>query len=258
MATSALYRFSGYAFWLRLAVIVGAVGALEFACRIGWIPMTILLPPSVMAASLAEILARGTYNRDMLVSFSNVAAAAVIAIVLGFLIGAILHALPKVRGAVEPLLASYYAVPTFMFYPVFIILFGVGSGAIIAIAVLLAIVAMITATLNGIDRIPPVLGKTARMLRMGPVERAWKISLPAALPYLFTGMKLSVAYAFIGVIASEFILSGAGIGYAIAYAYNNFNNRDMYALMLLIILAVTVINAGLDAVDRRLQSRLRR
>lgn len=258
MATSLLYRFSGYAFWLRLAVIVGALAALEVACRIGWIPTTILLPPSVMVASLAELLARGTYNRDILVSFSNVVAAAVIAIVLGFLIGAILHALPAVRGAVEPLLASYYAVPTFMFYPVFIILFGVGSGAIIAIAVLLAIVAMITATLNGIDRIPPVLGKTARMLRMGPVERAWKVSLPAALPYLFTGIKLSVAYAFIGVIASEFILSGAGIGYAIAYAYNNFNNRDMYALMLLIILAVTIINTGLDAIDRRLQSRLRR
>ncbi|MGU3493451.1 ABC transporter permease [Xanthobacteraceae bacterium A53D] len=243
---------------LRLAVILGAIGALEVACRMGAVSMTIVLPPSVMAESLWQILASGSHNRDIAVSFSNVAAAGIIAVLLGFLIGAILHALPTVRGAVEPLLASYYAVPTFMFYPVFIILFGVGSGAIIAIAVLLAIVAMITATLNGIDRIPTVLGKTARMMRMGPFERALKISLPAALPYLFTGVKLAVAYAFIGVIASEFILSGAGIGHAIAYAYNNFDNRTMYGLMLLIILAVTIINSGLDMIDRRLQSRLRR
>ncbi|GGF63046.1 nitrate ABC transporter permease [Azorhizobium oxalatiphilum] len=243
---------------LRLVVIVAAVGALEIACRVGWVPMTIVLPPSVMAESLWQLLLSGSHTRDIVVSFSNVAAAASLAVVLGFLIGAILHTLPPVRGAVEPLLASYYAVPTFMFYPVFIILFGVGSGAIIAIAVLLAIVAMITATLNGIDRIPLVLGKTARMMRMGPIERALKISLPAALPYLFTGVKLSVAYAFIGVIASEFILSGAGIGHAIAYAYNNFDNRTMYGLMLLIVLAVTVINAVLDTIDRRLQARLRR
>ncbi|WP_051356819.1 ABC transporter permease [Azorhizobium doebereinerae] len=258
MALASLFTASTYAMWLRLAVIAGAVGALELACRIGWVPMTIVLPPSVMAASLVELLASGAYSRDILVSFSNVALAALLAVGLGFLIGAILHALPAVRSAVEPLLASYYAVPTFMFYPVFIILFGVGSGAIIAIAVLLAIVAMITATLNGVDRIPPVLSKTARIFRMGPVERALKISLPAALPYLFTGVKLSVAYAFIGVIASEFILSGAGIGYAIAYAYNNFNNRSMYGLMLLIVLAVTLINTGLDMIDRRLQARLRR
>ena len=86
-------------------------------------------------------------------------------------------------------------------------------------------------------------------------DRALLIDLPAAAPYLFTGVKLSVAYAFIGVIASEFILSGSGLGYAIAYAYNNFQNREMYALMLLILLMATVVNGALDAVDKRLQAR---
>ena len=139
-----------------------------------------------------------------------------------------------------------------MFYPVFIILFGVSSAAIIAIAVLLAVVAMISATLAGLDRIPPVYGRVARIHRMGGLARAWWITLPAALPALFTGVRLSVAYAFIGVIASEFILSGAGIGYAIAYAYNNFNNRTMYGLMLLVVLLVSAINAVLDVIDHRL------
>ena len=70
-----------------------------------------------------------------------------------------------------------------------------------------------------------------------------------------TGARLAVAYSFIGVIASEFILSGDGIGYSIAYAYNNFDNRTMYGLMLLVIVVVTAVNAVLDAVDRRFQSR---
>jgi NitT/TauT family transport system permease protein len=244
--------------WIRLLVVALAVGALELACRLDWIPVSVMIPPSAMATSLWDILVSGTHWKDILVSLRSVVAAGVIAIVLGFLVGAVIHALPLVRSAVEPLLASYYAVPTFMFYPVFIILFGVGPAAIVAIAVLLAVVAMISATLTGLDRIPRVLGKTALIMRMGPVERALRISLPAAMPYLFTGVKLSVAYAFIGVIASEFILSGAGMGYAIAYAYNNFDNRGMYGLMLLIVLLVTVVNTALDAVDRRLQARLRR
>jgi NitT/TauT family transport system permease protein len=93
---------------------------------------------------------------------------------------------------------------------------------------------------------------------MSRIKTAVMIELPSTAPYLFTGVKLSVAYSFIGVIASEFILSGSGIGYAIAYAYNNFENRHMYALMLLIILLVTAVNAGLNIIDRRLQSQRNR
>ena len=244
--------------WIRLLVIVAFVGAVEASCRLGVIPKTVLIPPTEMAVSLWQILRSGEFDADLIFTLRNVVASAVISIALGFAVGVLIHMLPRMRRAVEPLLASYYAVPTFMFYPVFIIVFGVGGVAITAIAVLLAIVAMITATLNGLDRIPPVLRKTARMFRMNAAARALLLDLPAAAPYLFTGVKLSVAYAFIGVIASEFILSGSGIGYSIAYAYNNFNNRTMYGLMLLVIVAAMVVNTALDIVDRRLQARLRR
>jgi NitT/TauT family transport system permease protein len=210
-----------------------------------------------MAVSLVVVLLAGEFTWDILLTLGDVVAAALLAVGVGFVAGAVVHWLPALRRAMEPLLASYYAVPTFMLYPVFIILFGVGSGAIIAISALLAVVAMVTATLTALDRVPAVLRRTARILRLGPVATAWRVVLPAAMPYLFTGVKLAVAYAFIGVIASEFILSGAGIGYAIAYAYNNFNNQTMYALMLLVVIIVTVVNGGLNAVDRRLQARLR-
>jgi NitT/TauT family transport system permease protein len=243
---------------IRILLVVALVAALELATRTGLVSTTAVLPPSEMASSLVELLRDGNLDGDILASFGNILCATLLAVGLGFALGSAIHALPTVRAAVEPLLASYYAVPTFMFYPVLIVLFGVGRGAIIAISVLLAVVAMITATLNGLDRIPPVLRRTARVFGMNPLATSLRISLPAALPYLFTGVKLCVAYAFIGVIASEFILSGAGLGYAIAYAYNNFNNRTMYGLMLLVVLVVAVVNTVLDVVDRRLQARLAR
>jgi NitT/TauT family transport system permease protein len=242
---------------LRLVGLGGAALALEIACRSGLVPATSVIAPSQMAVSLVVVLLAGEFTWDILLTLGDVVAAALLAVGVGFVAGAVVHWLPALRRAMEPLLASYYAVPTFMLYPVFIILFGVGSGAIIAISALLAVVAMVTATLTALDRVPAVLRRTARILRLGPVATAWRVVLPAAMPYLFTGVKLAVAYAFIGVIASEFILSGAGIGYAIAYAYNNFNNQTMYALMLLVVIIVTAVNGGLNAVDRRLQARLR-
>ncbi|MBX3551935.1 MAG: ABC transporter permease subunit [Pseudolabrys sp.] len=244
--------------WIRLAVVVAFVLVFELLCRLGVLPRTVVLPPSEMATSLWHLLVTGEFTADIVSTLQDVAIASALSIALGFALGIAIHALPRLRATLEPLLASYYAIPTFMFYPVFIVVFGVSDRAIIAIAVLLSIVAMIASTLTGLDRIPRVLRKTAAIYRMGLARRALLIDLPAAAPHLFTGIKLAFAYAFIGVIASEFILSGQGIGYQIAYAYNNFENRKMYGLMLLVIIVATVANAVLDTIDRRLQSRLRR
>jgi NitT/TauT family transport system permease protein len=241
-----------------MGIVAGLIAALQLACQAGFVKHTVVIAPTEMAASLWEILQSGEFTHAIVLTLTNVALSAAISIVAGFAIGVAIHSSQFLQRGIEPYLASYYAVPTFIFYPVFIVLLGVGSAAIIAISVLLAIVAMITATVNGLDRIPRVLNKTARILRLSPVKRALLVQLPAASSYLFTGARLSVAYSFIGVIASEFLLSGDGLGYAIAYAYNNFDNRTMYGLMLLIILVVTVVNTTFDLLDRRLQSRLRR
>jgi NitT/TauT family transport system permease protein len=96
-----------------------------------------------------------------------------------------------------------------------------------------------------------VLAKVARVHRMGTIATALRLKLPAAAPHLFTGVKLAVSYAFIGVIASEFILAPAGLGRVISDAYTDFNNRQMYALMLLLIIVATVVNMLLYVVDQR-------
>ena len=90
-----------------------------------------------------------------------------------------------------------------------------------------------------------MLLKTARILRMSPTDTALRMTLPFAGPYLLTGVKLAVAYAFIGVIGSEFIMSRGGIGYEISFAYANFDNATMYPLILLILLASVAVNGVL-------------
>ena len=155
-----------------------------------------------------------------------------------------IHALPRVRQALDPFFATYYAVPIFIFYPVLVAIFGLSAMPILLMGVATAIVAMIIATLNGLDRVPRVLTKVARVHRMGPLETALRLKLPAAAPYLFTGVKLAISYGFIGVIASEFILAPAGLGRVISDAYTDFNNPRMYALILLLLIVAIVRQHG--------------
>lgn len=241
---------------LRVLLLAGLALSLEVACRAGWIAPTSVIPPSAMVAALWGVLRSGEAGADLVATLGRVAAAAGISAAGGLALGLALHARPRLRAAVQPVLASWYAIPTVMFYPVLIVAFGAGSGAIVAIAVLLAGVAMVSAVLTGLDRVPPVLLRAGRAMGLRPGQAVLRIRLPSAAPFLFTGLKLVVAYAFIGVIAAEFILSGSGLGYAIANAYNNFETPAMYGLMLLVVVLVTVVNAALQAVDQRLRRRL--
>ena len=128
------------------------------------------------------------------------------------------------------------------FYPLLIILFGVGDLPKIAIAFMLSVIAVIVNTLNGLDRVPLVLMKTARTVQMRQLEAALRVNLPYAGPYVLTGVKFAVAYSLIGIIGSEFIMSSDGIGAEIAFAYNNFDNATMYPLIALIL----IISIGLN------------
>ena len=114
-------------------------------------------------------------------------------------------------------------------------IFGLGSTPLIVLATLFAMVAMIVATMAGLDRVPRVLLKTARIHRLSLL--AGDLAHPPAgrRAALLSGLKLAVAYSFIGVIAGEFILSTSGIGHEIAYAYDNFDNPRMYALILFVL-----------------------
>jgi NitT/TauT family transport system permease protein len=236
---------------IRIAVIAAAIGALELACRAGLINHRILIPPSEMASALVTLLASGAINADIERTLGVVAIVIALSIMLGFAAGIVIHALPRLREALDPFFATYYAVPIFIFYPVLIAIFGLSPIPIVLIGVATAVVAMIIATLNGLDRVPRVLTKVARVHRLGRVATALTLQLPAAAPYLFTGVKLSVSYGFIAVIAAEFILSPAGLGRDISDAYTDFNNRRMYALILFLLIIATVVNAVLHALDTR-------
>ena len=241
--------------WIRLLVVALLLLALEAACRAAWIDPVAVIAPSQMIAGAWHLLASGKYTRPILLTLSNVAMAAGLAVAAGFAAGWLLYRLPRLRRAADPLLASYYAVPTFIFYPLFIVLFGLNRWPLVAIGFIFAVVAMALNTLQGFERVPRVLRRTARAMRLSTREELVRIVLPSCAPHLFTGLKLSIVYSFIGVIAGEFVLSGAWLGFEIAFAYNSFDNATMYGLMILLLGFVGGLNMLLYTWERRLYLR---
>jgi NitT/TauT family transport system permease protein len=239
----------------RWAIVIGTFAAVEVCCRTGIISRLTMIPPTAMIVSAAHLLSVPAIQGDLLFTVTNTLAAIAIAVVAGFTAGIVIHALPRLRRIVDPLLAAYYAVPTFIFYPMLVAILGLNRAPLIAIGAILGVVAMTVNTLAGLDRIPRAYVKTAAALRMSRASTALLVQLPAATPYLVTGVKLAVSYSIVGTIAGEFILSVAGLGRAMSLAYNNLDNATMYGLLLILILTVTAINLGIYEWERAVHRR---
>src|SRR5919106_794233 len=235
----------------RIAIFAGFVGLLEILCLAGIIDRLTMQPPHRIVMDLARILIPGSLNAAIAKTLSNAAVAFVLALMIGITSAVVLHRFRLVRESLDPLFATYYAIPIFAFYPLLIILFGLGDLPQVLIGFMLAVVAVIVNTLNGLDRVPRVLLKTARIHRLGRVRTALAITLPYAAPHILTGVKLAVAYSLIGVVGSEFIMSRGGIGYEISFAYTNFDNATMYPLIVLILLASVAVNGLLTVWEQR-------
>src|SRR6267154_552962 len=233
---------------IQLGIVGTVIAALELLCRAGVIDRFTMIPPSEMLLALGNVITTAPWFwSDVSYTLGNLAAAIALSVLGGFLIGLVVHAIPRLRRVLDPIFTSYYSIPTFVLYPLLIVFFGIGPASLIVLGALFGIVAMIVATVTAIDRIPRVLLKVARVARLGPVRTALLMKLPAASPHLMSGLRLAVAYSVIGIIAGEFILSTQGIGRRVALAYNNFDNQTMYGLLVLILGFALVVNAALGA-----------
>jgi len=239
----------------RVLAIAAAVLLLEGLCLAGIIDRLTMPPPHRILRDLAVILASGSQNAAIVKTLTNASIALALALVAGITSAVVLHGYRPVRETLEPLFATYYAVPIFAFYPLLIVIMGLGDAPQIAIGFMLGVVAVIVNTLNGLDRVPRVLRKSARIGRLNAIETALIVTLPHAAPYVLTGAKLAVAYSFIGVIGAEFIMSRGGMGYEISFAYTNFDNATMYPLILLILLVSIALNAALSRWEKALLKR---
>jgi NitT/TauT family transport system permease protein len=173
----------------------------------------------------------------------------------GFLTGLAIYSVPLLSATLEPFLTSYSAVPPIVFYPMLIVIFGLNRVPQVIIAVMFGLVPMAINTISGLHRIRPVFRKVGRVHHVSPLASVFRIQLPAAAPYLFVGVTLAVSYSIIGVISTEFILSATGIGHQISFAYDNYDNRGLYGLIVLLLGIAALLNSTLRYYSQRVLQR---
>jgi NitT/TauT family transport system permease protein len=237
----------------RTSLIVLVLALLEAVPRSGLVDPLTLVPLSTMAEQLVTMLGSGVLTPHLVATGSMVLAAFVLACGSGMLGGYLLWRSPRTFRVLDPYLTSYYAMPFFAFYPVLVAIFGLSRTPIVLIAWAWAVVAVVVGTVGGLRKIPVVYHKVASVYRLSRWQTFRRVYVPAAAPLVFNGIKLALSYSIIGVIASEFILAPNGLGWLVSYDYENFAVAQMYAVILLIVLATIVLTSAIGAVQRRMQ-----
>ncbi|WP_162993881.1 ABC transporter permease [Halalkalicoccus subterraneus] len=209
-----------------------------------------------MVSELLDLLFAGVLTPHIIQTFTAVFGAFLLAILTGLPIGILLWRISTLKEIMDPYLLIYYAIPFFAFYPLLISIMGIGIMPILTIAWGFSVVIIITNTASGLDEIPEVYVKAGKDMNLNSRQLLQHVYFPAAVPYVFTGLKLGFIYALIGTIASEFILAENGLGWLISYNYNNFDVQGMFAAMLLVILLALFVNAVLASIENRLYRRV--
>jgi NitT/TauT family transport system permease protein len=168
-------------------------------------------------------------------------------LILGWALGS--HRLAGRVG--EPILSSLYSIPKITLYPVILLVFGLGISAKVAFGALHGIFPVALFTIGALKNTSPVLIKTARVLRLKPVEAARTLLLPAALPEIITGLRIGVSATLLGTLIGELFASDQGLGFMLIRAMEAHKVLDIMALTLLLFAFAAIANALLLAVERR-------
>jgi NitT/TauT family transport system permease protein len=131
-------------------------------------------------------------------------------------------------------------------------IFGFNILPVVVISWAWAVVAVVLNTAIGFGEVPRVLIKVGQSMNLSRWQLLSRIFFPAAVPYVFTGLKLGMVYSLIGVVASEFVLSTQGLGYLVSYNFTNFRTAAMYSAMFLILTLAILLNWALNSIERRL------
>lgn len=175
---------------------------------------------------------------------------AVAALLLAFLLGSS----PFADNVSRPFITAGYSFPKEAIAPVFIILFGIGMGSKIALATLAVFFIVYQNVIGGVRMVDHDLRNVMRIMGAGRLQLFALVVAPMAAPWIFTGLRLSVRYAFTAVIFGEMLSGNRGLGYLVKYAANQFDTAGVFAALT----AVMLVSVSMTLLLKRLEEILNR
>ena len=179
---------------------------------------------------------------------------------LGLLLGlTVAYALGYWLGkhrALEQLAAPYIvasqSVPIVAIAPLLVLWLGSGLSSKVAVTALIAFFPALVSAIVGIRSVDPDLHDLMRSLRASRWQLFWKLELPAALPMIFAGLKLSVTLAVVGAVVGEFMGADAGLGYLINLARGVFDTPLMFVAIIALVIIAQVLYLTVARIEQRL------
>ncbi len=222
--------------WQAIASTVVAIVLWEALARIVNNPLFLTSLPAIAVRSV-ELWSTGELQHHIWVSFIEFAGGFILAATVGILFGIGMAASRTARGFFDPWVSMLYATPILALGPLFILWLGIGVASKIAIIFLTAIFPILINTLVGLTTTERILLDVARSLGANPMQIYTKVRMPAALPFIIAGLRLSVARALVGVVVAELFGARAGLGFLILSSAQSFDTAALFVGVIILAIA---------------------
>jgi ABC-type nitrate/sulfonate/bicarbonate transport system permease component len=206
--------------------IVLALALWELAPRLGWVREQSVPPFSRVVAEAVDVLGDPGFLAALGATAWRCLAGLALAVAIGVPLGLAMGRSRALHALVDPLLVAAYPVPKAALILLFVLWWGAGDAARIAIVVIGCLIPLVIAAYHGARAVPPVLLWSAR----GLSARTWRVVLPAALPQVVSGGRIAIALAIFTALASELLIRGSGLGSLLFTALDNGQTLTVFAL----------------------------
>jgi ABC-type nitrate/sulfonate/bicarbonate transport system permease component len=224
----------------------------EFSARSKLIDMVSWPPISTVFAAWWNLVITGELPAALAPSLRRLVIGYALAVAIAVPTGLAMGHSRVVFNLFEPLTESLRPIPSSALVPILILFLGIEDEMKIALITYASFFPILLNTYTGVRDVDPVLVNTGRTMGLKPRGILLKIIIPAASPYILTGMRISLAVSLILTVISEMVAGRNGIGYFTLFAQRSFNVPDVYAAILTLGMVGYALNALFVALERRL------
>ncbi|MFC4055467.1 ABC transporter permease [Actinomadura syzygii] len=242
-------RLTVVAIQLGLAAVVLAVWI--YQTRIGRVSPILLPQPERVLEEFPDLLRDPDFWSSLKVTVLELAGAFGVATAAGLLVGAVVGAWAPAARVATPLLAWAQTVPIILFYPICILIFGIGPMSKLAFGGFYGFFPIAANTVLAISTVPPRYLTAAAALGASRRHVITRVLIPAARPLILAGVRLGAALCLIGVLAGELLGSTEGLGYKIASASGGFKTPELYAYITVALVLVAIFNLAITRTEDR-------
>jgi NitT/TauT family transport system permease protein len=233
----------------RPLVLLVFLGVWEGLGRAGVLDAFAFSRPSMVWDALVTY-SQGELYTQLIATLMAVGVSLLIGIPAGIAAGFLLAAVPWLDRVVGVYMAPINSMPRLALVPVFMIWFGITTTTKVAVAVSIIFFMLLFTARAGVKGIEPDQTLVARSLGMGRRELYLKVVLPGSVPTIFAGIRLSVTYALLGVIATEMIAARDGLGVDIVRFGQTLEVSGVFAILLVLMILASLLDLLLGSFEK--------